>query len=582
MRLRAAALASLPLLAAAASCSDAPPAPAAIALSMRSPAGLLDGATDVTLWVAPAGDTFTCDETSGATSGDPSAQGGHSFVLSNQSCPNGGKWCGDISLSLDPATELVFAVQAKKGVDLLGVGCTTAAVASDPFSVAITIRKYVPPSVCGNGKIEVGEECDEGDDENCTADCKAKEVLLSADFALGSDPVVNEPKGSKLHVATMWQQDPGNVNPNPFRAVWEDTASASSVEIDFRQMTATLGSVSSPAALAGAKRLPCTSGPAPLSCPRALAQKNPAIAPLADGTFVVAFEDSRKTGGGSNVVLTPMNANTAVGAADVVANATASGSAKAPAIAGGPAADAGGAPLLVVWTNDVSGKILGRIYHHTSGALTPAADIAISKSAGDSPKVAGSAQGWVVAWHGVGANDADDIQWARVDANGNVTGESTANQGVGAQTQPAVAMAQDGSFAIVWRDDAGIRIQRFGAGGAPVSDDQSNPVSTGGAPSAPSIAAGTNGPASFYAIAWQDDATGDVMGRFAGVTGGWFFHTGTGQSTPFTASSPGLVGARAGASVAVGGAGWVAFTWQDGSDAQHGIFTRRLPLPTAN
>lgn len=582
MRRRALALASLPFAVIAASCSDTPPTPSAIAVSMRSPSGLLDGATEVTLWVASAGDAFTCDEASGRTSSDPRTRSGHSFVLTSHDCPSGGAWCGDISLPLDPATTLVFAVQAKKGVDLLGVGCTTATVASDPFSVAIAIRKYVPPAVCGNGKVEVGEDCDEGDSETCTAECTAKEVLLSADFPLGNDPVANDPKGSKLHVATAWQKDPENANPNPFRAVWEDNQSKVGLEIDFRQMTETLQTVPRPDALKGAVRLPCAPGSVG-TCPRALAQTNPAIAALAGGTSLVAFEDYRKTTSGPsvNVVLTRLGANTAA-AADVRVNASASGSARAPSLAGGPAADADGPPVLVVWTNDASGKIFGRIFHPTSGALTPATDIAISKDAGDSPRVAGGEGGWVVAWHGAGANDADDIQLARVDASGDVTGEATANEGGGAQDQPAIAMSDDGSFAIVWRDDAGIRVQRFDATGAPLPDDQLAPVSTGGAPSAPAIAAGANGPAAFYAIAWQDDATGDVMGRFAGKAGGWFFHTGTGQSAPFVASDPAVAGARKSPSIAVGGAGFVAVSWQDDGDAQYGIFTRRLPLPTAN
>jgi hypothetical protein len=235
-----------------------------------------------------------------------------------------------------------------------------------------------------------------------------------------------------------------------------------------------------------------------------------------------------------------------------------------------------------VWTDAALGKIVGRVYDHASDSLS-AADIPISSQTGDTPKVAGSGSGWVVAWHGVGASDADDVVTARVDASGAVSGEATVTTSAGTQDQPAIAMQDDGSYAVVWRDAGTIRMQRFSAAGAAVAGDQDNPVNDqGGTASLPAIAAGKNGPTAFYGVAWGLDS-GEIHARFPAADASFLYNFTTGQSGESVANAKGVAGQRSAPSVAIGGAGYVVVSWQDdGTGPQHGIIARRLPLPSAN
>jgi hypothetical protein len=86
----------------------------------------------------------------------------------------------------------------------------------------------------------------------------------------------------------------------------------------------------------------------------------------------------------------------------------------------------------------------------------------------------------------------------------------------------------------------------------------------------------------FFAVAWED-APGKISARFIGGTSGFGYNNVTGQNDAFVASTPDPAdkpGERVGPAVAIGGAGFVVFGWEDRNADHHGVFVRRFPLPT--
>lgn len=96
-----------------------------------------------------------------------------------------------------------------------------------------------------------------------------------------------------------------------------------------------------------------------------------------------------------------------------------------------------------------------------------------------SAAVDGTSEGkFVVAWTGRGVGDMHGIFFQRFDADGTALGgETLVNTTIGgAQTAPAVAMAEDGSFFIAWSgvgdgDVSGVFLRRFDASGTALGDE---------------------------------------------------------------------------------------------------------------
>ncbi len=96
-----------------------------------------------------------------------------------------------------------------------------------------------------------------------------------------------------------------------------------------------------------------------------------------------------------------------------------------------------------------------------------------------SASVASDALGnFVVAWAGRGVGDTDGVFFQRFNAAGEAQGDETrANTTVaGVQTDPTIAINDDGSFAIGWSgqstsDATGVYLQRFDASGMAVGDE---------------------------------------------------------------------------------------------------------------
>jgi hypothetical protein len=550
-----------------------------IGLVMKAPQAIAD-AESVDLFVFPA-DGHTCGE-DGAV--DTIPEEAARFPLSKEGCGEGLVWCGEIVVdrSTDPT---MFAAIAKSQGQTLFQGCTATPVDQDPLEITIEMKQFIEPKCCGDGKLQVGEQCDPGGaagcggiagDQVCAPDCTSNEVLLS-EQGLAKPFLTNEPH-TKSELAMAFC--PGNAQTgNALRTLFRSADSkAFNMESDIavRVMSPDLYTIVEPAPLSLQLRLPLpcwdiyeTGGKGK--------DVTPAIAPVSQSSTVMVYASNEKLASTSDIFLIEHSEDVC---ADVLVDTSPAlqlsqtmqtpGSVT-PDVARGPEGTA-----LVVWKQQQ--QIVGRVWK--GGVLVPPVTEAPTLIGnGSAPKVAGNAAGWVVVWEGAGAGDADGIVKRVVGADGVAGAEETVNVGTaGPQIQPDIAMLDSGAYAVVWQSAGDIFFQRYGAGGAAVKGDQEAPLNTdnGGAQAMPSVAAPFTGGV-FFATAWEND-DGTISARFLGAAGGFLFNSVDGQSGSFVASHPAIVdGKRFRPAVAVGG--HVAIGWQDDSDGHPGTYVRRFPLP---
>ncbi len=591
------------LLLLALGCSSSPsPARAAIGLDITTPQALLDEIDSATLFVVDTAGGNACDATSGlvASSGGttglvPLDLGQTNPVEASLSrtspdgsaCPDNGVFCtGEIVLPLDPSRQLIFQVVGYKQNKPFGVACTTAAVVTDPLHVSLSMRRFVQPAVCGDGVIGVGEQCEgnggvpSADDPICDTDCHTKELLLSSDNLgpLGKS-VTNAPPQSKKAVALAWSQAPAATNPNPLHAVFQDTNFApqgTGPEINYRQMTQDVLPITSPALLHAQIRLPLNGGTSTGFDQRPRTQGAPAIGVLADGSFLVAYEDdSNSTAAGQvNISMTHVTADGQPDPDQVYINSLGLNQCTSPAVAGGPQGRA-----LVVWTDNAAKRVRGRIW--SPSGWVSGSDISFSTQDASFPKVAGFDNGWVITWQGASANDANGVLARVVDASGSGAAAFVVNDvTAGVQDQPAVAALPSGEFVVAWHDGTNVMMQRFDASAGRIAGDQSAPVNDAtadGASERPAVA-GSSLASGFFAVAWQS-AGGEIRGRLLDRSSGFLANSVDGQETAFLVNDPKISDQRAAPAVTIGGAGYVVFAWQDDSTDHPGIYARRFPLP---
>ena len=444
------------------------------------PLALLDQVDAMKLYVAEASDQLLCDEQTGEVSSDiVSATGVQAFDLRRgtqaAACPEGAVYCSEeITLPTDASRTLVFQAVGYRQGATYAVGCTAAAVNSNPFYLHLVVHRHIPTAVCGNGTLEPGEQCEgtggppSADDPMCDTQCRSKELLLSNDNKSASQQILNAPALSKSHVELAWT--PGG----PLHAVFQDS---NGNEVNYRQLLPDMGRVTSPAVLAGQIRLPCTGcGSLPGFDQRASIQKAPTIGIIQGGSFVVAYEDSRKSSPGeNNLSLTLISGDAKTPNADDVYFETTAGvkHPSSPSVAGGPPGTA-----LVAWTDSDTGALRGRIYNNSASWL--ASPITFADSGCSQPRVVGWNAGWTVVWKGF-STDPDDIVMADVSAAGTTVNRKLVNdKAAGVQSQPAIALTPSGEMLVAWRDAGAIYMQRYDKYGTKVSGDQDAPVNTDG------------------------------------------------------------------------------------------------------
>jgi len=579
---------------------------ARVSLDMRYPQALLDDTT-ATLRVIPADET-SCDSASGFIDpANPSNAQEFNFSTDCEPTPDGRTpvLCAQITLDKD-GNDQVFEVQATRAGEVVARGCTVATVDQDPLDVAITVVPNLPPKCCNDGAIQVGEQCDTGaaapdfcgtpvdnpvpgsctgivTDQVCECDCLAKEILLSTQDLDGQPGLDNSP-GTKGDVSIAFSGGTGSSDvANSLRAVFTDgaqyAASTTGVDINQRLLAADLYPAENPL-FDQQLRLKATCDGTLLDSPngKALTQQQPDIARVSADRLAVVFADDLETGNPANdfnIRLIQLNGVGCGEPVDVKINASKTQSLAWPAVAGGPSGTA-----MVVWAE--GGSVKGRLWESgadqsCSTCLPTGADLDVGALAANTrPRVAGNANGYHVAYAGPGTGT--DIFIRNVDTLGNLGEPRTVNLNTdGDQTQPDIAMLEDGRMAVVWVDGGAIMFQRFDAQGNPISGDQDAPLSVGSPPGAtPAIAGGadSNG---FFAAVWAA-GDGSLWGRFVGGGNDRFLRNSVnGTLDDFMASHPAIAGSRSVPDVAVGGAGFVAFAWNDPS----GVFVRRFPLPSA-
>ncbi len=558
-----------------------------IDLAMRVPQGLLDDVTGMTLTVSEGA---RCDAATGSVTGEPdSAQ---SFDM-DRDCGNGAKWCKEISLENDGISR-VFHVVGKVGTEVAGEGCAEAVVDQDPLRVDITIRKFVEAVCCNDGVLQPGEQCDPGiqadtdcagnpppggdkacfgtiPDAVCECDCLAKEIVLSTPNV--GAPAVNNDAGTKTELALAFAVGGGALG-NALRAVYTDSEATTvgGLDVDVRLLDGRLFPIESPATLKNQLRLPLRcSSPAGSGLKRQ--QRQPAIASLGDGIAAIVYGSDEKSATRFDAYLSAQGSDGCADAAPEQLNVATSASCELPDVAAGPSGAA-----LVVWVQ--AGALRGRIWQGVGNLVPASADIELGDALpGSRPRLAGTKQGWVVAYAGSGPGDADGIVIKTVSSSGDVGTATVVNTAVnGVQDQPDVASLADGRFVVAWRSDDKIFFQRFDASGAPRSGDQDGPL-TVESPLPATVPAVTGGGEAF-AVAWSA-GDGTIWGRFLGADSGSLFNSVNGQNDDFRATHPGINHARTAPAIAMGGDGFVAIGWHDASNdnEHHGVVVRRFPLP---
>ena len=198
-----------------------------------------------------------------------------------------------------------------------------------------------------------------------------------------------------------------------------------------------------------------------------------AVAP--DGSYVVVWRDSSGADGDvAGIFMQRFDASGAAVGSETLVNTTIANQQIRPAIA---MDDAGN--FVVVWQSwsqdrnntygvyaqrfDSGGNALGGEFLVNTTVNGDQSDAAVAMD---------SAGNFVVAWMGNGSGDADGIFVQRFDAAGNAVGSETRVNDLttGEQADPAIALADDGSFVVVWDDTGGpVWARQFDAAGSPVA-----------------------------------------------------------------------------------------------------------------
>lgn len=571
---------TLPMAIAIGACTTAP---VQIGLVMRTPLGLLDQAKTVSLTVfdASKGECMP----NGHVTNVP-AEGVQTFDLKKGGCAAGASWCTDIELDRD-STQKIFAVVAKGSSGILAEGCAVAKIDQDPLEVDIKVQRYNPPACCNNGSLEAGEQCDTGSSGNCIngtggkcggivadavcrCDCTAEEILLSIDNS-APPALTNGAVGTKTGLVLAFS--PGlDATKNALRAAYMNTAEVGGGDIHMRFLQGDLYAIQQPFLLSQQLKIPALCANLNSSSPPQV-QRAPAVASVGLDRFLIAYASDQNGANSYDVYLNIQNEWGCADANSIKVTTQVGDAELRPDVAAGPPDTA-----LIVWHRGTA--TFGRIWRKATGL--EAMELSIATSA-KFPRVAGNKDGWVVVFEGTGAGDGDGVFMATVSPTGSVGAPVLVNdETMGVQDQPDIAMLDDGRSLVVWHsaNNDDIHFQHFDAAHMRVSgtDEQGlvNTV-TEGAQQRPVVAAGLG----FFAVAWED--AGKISARFVGGTTGYGYNSVTGQNDGFVASTPdpvGVMGARSGPAVAIGGAGFVAFGWEDQSAEHHGVFVRRFPLPT--
>jgi VCBS repeat-containing protein len=237
-------------------------------------------------------------------------------------------------------------------------------------------------------------------------------------------------------------------------------------------------------------------------------QSGPAVAFLADGSYVIVFQ-SLDDEGYNDVRARIFSADGVAAGPDFQVNATIASEQDLPQVAA--LADGG---FVVVWEDLSSGTsfdIKARIYR-ADGSAGGEVTVAGSATGETSPTVAAlPGGGFVVTWSDDGDPEGDiKAQICGADASPAGSAFAVNETMAGSQYNAAVAVLADGTIVMVWQDSSvgDIRMRLFSPAGGAITGEIGVTDGLAGAPSLPGVVALTGGG---FAIAWVD-GSGDADG----------------------------------------------------------------------
>lgn len=577
---------------------------ATIGFDLRFPQGVLDEIATLDLRVMET-DGVTCDGSSGRVAGSAGGEV-QDFALERGGCASGAVWCKTVKLPKDDSEKLFEVVGRDASGNERARGCKVETINQDPLTVDIQAFRVNPPVCCNDGVLQPGEQCDtmvaapqdcQGNatngavcggiipDEVCECDCLAKEILASV--LNTSAPMIGNAPMTKTAPQLAFSGSAAGNAAGSLRTVYVDSEAGvtGASDINIRMLSPELKTITTPITLAQQLRVTeCNSIGSPTGIGNR--QHEPALAKVTESFVGVVFASDFLMPNTFDIVVSAQGPSGCAEQRDVPVavnrepTGPSVGSCEHPAIAGGP--DNMG---LIVWNQ---GNVLGRIWspnqpnlpadtdaNTTDDTFVPprnvaATTVAMGVAPGARPRVAGNANGWVVAFpSGAG------VSYARVDLGGAAQAPVPVS---GTGEAPDIALLADGRFAITWAAGGAIFLQRHDAAGAAVAGDQDVPISVNSPPgSAPTIAGSTEA-GGFFIVAWQAD-DGTVWSRIADASQGFRANSVTGQNGDYVASHPGIVSTRSTPHIAVS-ASFIAIGWaSEGVDPYHGIHVRRFPFP---
>ncbi len=549
-----------------------------VVTNLSAPRGVLDGATQLLVTVFE-GDV-SCNATTGQTSypgGAATASAIASAQLSAAGCAANVRFCGQLQIEKSDAERVFEAKATGEGGMLLGAGCTEARVNQDSVPVEIAMFRYVQPAVCGDGIIQVTEQCEpEGADATiCDESCHSVETLISkGDTGNGTAGV-----GAKSGPAFLWPT--GSDTTGRFIALYTYRANATVDDnISVSALSPQLTRLDTPPALRNGDIFLSNGSGAFPPRPAPRQQSSPQAAFLSETLWVAFQDDDTPQSNGVDIHLRSVNSafDSPMASPFAVNGPTNEGE---PGIQSKPAiaASSGSNSVYIAWL-DSRDKISGRVFVPSGQAGgTTGSQVDVSTGTNNSDvSVADLPNGWAVAWQSRAA-----VFLRTLGVDGAVKGDPRKVSDAMSASHPRVATLPDGRLAVTWAASGGIFVQRFDSNGTRVEGDQAsriNVVSIDSDQEQPVIAPIQSGNGSFL-VAWIDSATRHVWARVLGGSSGFLVNSVSGQSTDFRVSIEEGRN-RTNPALAVGGSGpFVAVGWEDQTtDAEDdGIYVRRIGLP---
>ena len=256
-------------------------------------------------------------------------------------------------------------------------------------------------------------------------------------------------------------------------------------------------------------------------------QGAPDVAIDADGDFVVVWESHGQDGDQQGVYAQQFLASGARVGSERRLNTTTAGRQRRPAVA-----MARDGSFAVVWESqglDGSHEAVVLRRFDAAGKALTAEQVVNTRSLGQQwvADIAMAADGrFVVAWEtsAYATGGGGDVAMRRYAANGAAQGPEQLVNTVTQhdQSEAAVAIAEDGSFAIGWQSfgqdgsDHGVYVHRYRANGAPVGSERRVNLATRGIQHQPAIAIAGGGT---LVVVWRDAERRRVLARFVDVSG---------------------------------------------------------------